>query len=109
MAVGDIISVFLGVGGTSRTYVPASGIEIVVTSAIVRHSTGNVGLQTAAGNANTDFDTNTSTGGRNPCNIKLGITNSTWLVLYADTGSGIAFSGIQTKWDYQFLKWKIIR
>tara|TARA_B110000263_G_C14931717_1_gene339536 strand:- start:151 stop:444 length:294 start_codon:yes stop_codon:yes gene_type:complete len=97
MAVGDIISVFLGVGGTTRSYVPAAGIEIVVTSAFVRHTTGNVGVQTSAGSASTDFDLNTSSGGRNPCNIKVGITNLTWLILYADTGSGIAFSGIQTK------------
>ena len=97
MAVGDIIAVFLGVGGTTYSYVPAAGVEIVVTSALVRHTTGNVGVQTSAGSASTDFDINTSVGGRNPCNIKLGITNSTWLILYADTGSGTAFSGIQTK------------
>jgi len=55
-----------------------------------------IGVQSATNRGLARFhDTGANTGPRNPNNIKIGITNTTWLHVVYDSLAG--FSGIQIK------------
>ena len=96
MAVGDIISQTYATG-VSQTFVPALGVEIIVTSGFASGTgVSYYGITDGTQTAYTRFIENSNIGGRNPTNIKIGITNTYYLIMQSDLiGSG--FTGIQIK------------
>lgn len=94
MAIGDVISQTWVAGAVS--FVPAAGVEIMVLSGFGRTTTVSFGIDDGVRSAYTDFDENTSIGGRNSGNIKIGITNTHWLYLNGSS-AGVGFTGIQIK------------
>tara|TARA_R110000823_G_scaffold247348_1_gene371151 strand:+ start:223 stop:510 length:288 start_codon:yes stop_codon:yes gene_type:complete len=95
MAVGDIISITYADGGAT-SFVPAAGIEIMVTAGLGRTTTVAFGINDGVDVAWSDFDENTSIGGRNSANIRIGITNTYFLYLNGNS-DGVGFTGIQIK------------
>ena len=95
MAVGDIISeTYPAV--TLSYFVPAAGVEIIVTSGIGRTTSVYFGITDGVQIAYTNSDDDATSGARYSLNIKLGITNTNYLLLYANS-TGVGFTGIQTK------------
>jgi|TARA_R110002110_G_scaffold98364_1_gene251815 hypothetical protein len=95
MAVGDVISATY-VDGGATTFVPAAGIEIMVTAGLGRNTSVSFGISDGTITAYSDYDENTSIGGRNAGNIKLGITN-TYYVYFNGNSGNVGFTGIQIK------------
>jgi len=94
MVAGDIINQTYTTG--IQNFQPASGVEIMITSFQGRTDATYVGLDNGVQIAYTDLYDNDKTGGRNGANIKIGITNTYYLLMNSNaTGSG--FSGVQIK------------
>ena len=90
MAVGDIINIRLG-GAT--TYVPSSGVEIVVMRVFYGYSAAEFGFQTSAGTCYTYRNAGAVQTYDFEAGARYGITNSAYF--YESYSMG--FSGIQTK------------
>ena len=95
MAVGDIISGIFG-ATVIASFQPSAGTEIMITSCLGRNTTVYFGIMNGVIEGFTDYDESTSIGGRNAANIKIGITNTNYLRIYANS-VGASFSGIQLK------------
>tara|TARA_R110000751_G_scaffold139136_1_gene242833 strand:- start:73 stop:363 length:291 start_codon:yes stop_codon:yes gene_type:complete len=96
MVAGDIINQTYTTG--IQNFQPALGIEIMVTSFQGRSDANYMGLDNGVQVAYTDFREGATLGigGRNEANIKMGITNTYYLIMNSNaTGSG--FSGVQIK------------
>jgi hypothetical protein len=94
MAVGDIIQALGTAANIGVTFQPAAGVEIMVTwvSAI---SIGTFGL-TDGTNTSLNYSQYNTTNGFMGNNVKLGITNTLYLQVNANSTFG-SFSGIQIK------------
>jgi hypothetical protein len=95
MAVGDIISSIFA-SGVVQNFQPAVGVEIIVTSGLGKQADVRFGLTDGVSDAWNVFAATTTTGARDSANIKIGITNTNYLYLLADSSS-VAFTGIQIK------------
>tara|TARA_R110002110_G_scaffold116748_1_gene288414 strand:+ start:54 stop:359 length:306 start_codon:yes stop_codon:yes gene_type:complete len=97
MAVGDVINYISPSGaGTFVYYQPAAGVEIMVT-ATVGISSGRYRLYNGAINAEQVWTTGTTSGNAvSQSTTKIGITNSIYLGIWADSGAP-GFTGIQIK------------
>lgn len=96
MAVGDVVNGLLAGNGVTLNFQPAIGVSCMITSCFGRTSSVNIGLTNSGGGGAvyTEFDDNSTTGGRNMCLVKIAITNSNYLTIYTIyTGAG--YSGIQ--------------
>jgi len=82
MAIGDIVAV----GGAWVSYVPALGVEIVITTIIGT----NFGITDGVNEA-----TSTTTGATNDQNTKLMISNAVYYRYFSPTNQG--FTGLQIK------------
>ena len=79
-----------------QNFQPAAGIEIIVTAGIGRSADVRFGLTDGVSISWSDYIANTSTGNRLAANIKIGITNTNYLYLFANS-TDVAFTGIQIK------------
>ncbi len=94
MAVGDIINVQGAASGGGLTFQPAAGTEIMVTW-VSAMSIGTLGL-TSGVNTSLSYTQYNHTYYAEANNVKLGITNTLYLIIAANSTFG-AFSGIQIK------------
>ena len=92
MAVGDIVN-FLANAVTS--YVPAAGVEIIITNTFINQSTTEMGLSNGVIKAVHYSNNATGTYGSIPAK-NYGITNTNYFWMSPSTTSK-GFSGIQTK------------
>lgn len=97
MTVGDVINYISPSGaGTFVYYQPSAGTEIMVT-ATVGISAGRYRLYNGAINAEQVWTTGTTSGHAvSQSSTKIGITNTIYLGLWADSGNP-GFTGIQIK------------
>ena len=94
MVVGDIISGIFTTDNTYHYFQPAATTEIIITSSFATNNL-RVGLYdgvTQSWSYATDNNLNNGTG----MNLKIGINNTNYLLLYADN-SGPSYTGIQIK------------
>ena len=94
MAVGDIIQAQGAVSAAGLTFQPAAGTEIMVTW-VSAMSVGSFGL-TNGTNTSISYSQYNNTNPFEGNNVKLGITNTLYLVIAANSTFG-GFSGIQIK------------
>jgi hypothetical protein len=92
MAVGDIINSGVGAATTWLSFQAAAGVEIIITAFCADGANQHIGLSPDGVNRGIG---STTTVGASGFNIKLGITNTNYLVYYATAAP--SFSGIQTK------------
>jgi hypothetical protein len=94
MAVGDIIVAQGAASAGGLTFQPAAGTEIIVTW-VSAMSIGTFGLYNGT-NTSLSYTQYNNTYYSEGNNVKLGITNSLYLIITANA-TFAAFSGIQTK------------
>ena len=99
MAVGDVISGIFTAVLTWSNFQPSSGVEIILT-AISGNGTIYFGLYNGTNDSYSYSDSSLSSAAGmlygNNKNIKIGITNTNYLRIYA-SGTVPSYTGIQTK------------
>lgn len=97
LAVGDIISEVYTVAqqNTQLFFQPAAAVEIMILAITGQNANFTGGLYDGTDAARSFFSVSTSSGNKNNCNIKMGITNTHYLNIYFDGQGG--YTGIQIK------------
>ena len=97
MVVGDVVSGQSTAAGVSVTFQPAVGVEVAITSFFGGTSSFYIALSDGVLNSVVNMnDSSNTVGQRNPCNIKMMINNSLYLLTYANSYPA-GYSGIQIK------------
>ena len=94
MAAGDIVNGIFTTTATNHTFQPAAGVEVMITFVAGSGLPTRGGLSNGVNTTQMIFSDNAdfSEGG----NVKIGINNTNFLVVYGETGAP-GYSGIKIK------------